>query len=52
MLPKQGSKEPWKLRQNYALDVRAIRRGQVDDGAMRFSRRVKQAQAPLEPVAG
>jgi monooxygenase len=36
-LPKQGSKEPWKLRQNYVLDTRAIRRGQIDDGAMRFS---------------
>ncbi len=35
--PKQGSKEPWKLRQNYALDIRTIRRGPIDDGAMRFS---------------
>jgi len=35
--PKQGSKEPWKLRQNYLLDIRTIRRGPVDDGAMRFS---------------
>jgi monooxygenase len=35
--PKQGSKEPWKLRQNYVLDIRTIRRGAIDDGAMRFS---------------
>lgn len=35
--PKQGSKEPWKLRQNYVLDIRTIRRGPIDDGAMRFS---------------
>lgn len=35
--PKQGSKEPWKLRQNYVLDIRATRRGAIDDGAMRFS---------------
>jgi monooxygenase len=34
--PKQGSKEPWKLRQNYVLDIRTIRRGPIDDGAMRF----------------
>jgi cation diffusion facilitator CzcD-associated flavoprotein CzcO len=34
--PKQGSKEPWKLRQNYPLDIRTIRRGAIDDGAMRF----------------
>jgi cation diffusion facilitator CzcD-associated flavoprotein CzcO len=36
-LPKQGSKEPWKLRQNYVFDLRAIRRAPIDDGAMRFS---------------
>jgi cation diffusion facilitator CzcD-associated flavoprotein CzcO len=35
-LPKQGSEEPWKLRQNYILDIRTIRRGRIDDGAMRF----------------
>jgi monooxygenase len=35
--PKQGSKEPWKLRQNYLLDIRTIRRGPIEDGAMRFS---------------
>ncbi|HEU0043682.1 NAD(P)/FAD-dependent oxidoreductase [Sphingomonas sp.] len=35
-LPKQGSKKPWKLNQNYALDVMAMRFGSVDD-AMRFS---------------
>jgi monooxygenase len=39
-LPKQGSKEPWKLRQNYAVDLRALRYGSLDDGAMQFSRRV------------
>ncbi len=36
-LPKQGSKEPWKLRQNYLVDTRAIRRSPIDDGAMQFS---------------
>jgi monooxygenase len=50
--PKQGSKEPWKLRQNYVIDLRAIRRGPVDDGAMRFSNPVSQAQPPREKVAG
>jgi monooxygenase len=35
--PKQGSKEPWKLRQNYLFDIRTIRRGELEDGAMRFS---------------
>jgi monooxygenase len=49
--PKQGSKEPWKLRQNYVLDIRTIRRGPIDDGAMRFSNPVGQRQAPLAPAA-
>ncbi len=42
-LPKQGSKEPWKLRMNYALDLRAMRFGDLEDGAMSFSRRPGQA---------
>jgi monooxygenase len=35
--PRQGSREPWKLRQNYLFDIGTIRRGAIDDGAMRFS---------------
>ena len=31
LLPKQGSRKPWKLNQNYALDVIALRFGSVDD---------------------
>jgi len=33
--PKQGSKEPWKLRQNYLLDIGTIRRGAIEDGALK-----------------
>jgi cation diffusion facilitator CzcD-associated flavoprotein CzcO len=36
-LPRQGSKRPWKLYQNYALDLLSLRFGAVDDGAMEFS---------------
>lgn len=36
-LPKQGSKTPWKLHQNYALDLLALRYGSVEDNAMEFS---------------
>ncbi|MGY3616533.1 flavin-containing monooxygenase [Bradyrhizobium sp. USDA 10063] len=36
-LPKQGSKRPWRLYQNYALDIVALRYGKVDDGVMRYS---------------
>lgn len=49
--PKQGSKEPWKLRQNYVLDIRTIRRGAIDDGNMRFSRVPLPAAAASQKVA-
>jgi monooxygenase len=45
-LPKQGSKEPWKLRMNYPLDLRALRFGPIADGAMQFSSPAPQARAP------
>ncbi|HEY4344707.1 MAG TPA: NAD(P)/FAD-dependent oxidoreductase [Parvibaculum sp.] len=35
--PKQGSKAPWKLYQNYALDIVSLKYGKVEDGAMEFS---------------
>ncbi|HUD51392.1 NAD(P)/FAD-dependent oxidoreductase [Parvibaculum sp.] len=35
--PKQGSKAPWKLYQNYALDIVSLKFGKVDDGVMEFS---------------
>ena len=50
-LPKQGSKEPWKLRQNYPLDLRMLRRGQIEDGAMQFSNPVPAAQAATQVLA-
>jgi len=50
-LPKQGSKEPWKLRQNYVLDIRTIRRGAIDDGTMKFSSPVLPPIQSLETVA-
>lgn len=43
-LPKQGSKEPWKLRQNYPLDLRTLRHGPVADGTMQFSNPTPKAQ--------
>ncbi|HSH99979.1 MAG TPA: NAD(P)/FAD-dependent oxidoreductase [Reyranella sp.] len=36
--PKQGSKRPWKLYQNYALDLLSLRFGRLRDQAMVFSR--------------
>ena len=35
--PKQGSRAPWRLYQNYARDIVSLRHGALEDGAMRFS---------------
>jgi monooxygenase len=36
-LPRQGSKTPWRLRQNYLLDLISLRLGPVGDKALEFS---------------
>jgi monooxygenase len=36
MLPSQGSKRPWKLYQNYLLDLMTMQFGAVNDGSMEF----------------
>lgn len=38
-LPKQGSRTPWRLNQNYLRDIRLIRRGKIDDEGLRFAKR-------------
>jgi len=35
--PKQGTRAPWKLHQNYALDLMNLRFSAVDDGVMEFT---------------
>jgi cation diffusion facilitator CzcD-associated flavoprotein CzcO len=45
--PRQGSKAPWRLYQNYALDILSLRFGAVNDGAMQFAR----AESTVEPAA-
>ncbi len=36
--PKQGAEAPWRLYQNYALDILSLKRGAIEDGALEFSR--------------
>jgi monooxygenase len=36
--PKQGVRRPWRLHQNYAMDLMSLRYGSVRDRAMVFSR--------------
>jgi cation diffusion facilitator CzcD-associated flavoprotein CzcO len=38
LLPKQGVKQPWRMNQNYALDLLAYRFGALEDGALEFRR--------------
>jgi monooxygenase len=42
LLPRQGTGKPWRMNQNYALDVMALRFAPIDDGALEF-RRLGQA---------
>jgi monooxygenase len=35
-LPKQGSKVPWKMHQNYVLDIVSLRFGSLNDGILKF----------------
>jgi len=48
-LPKQGANRPWRLHQNYAADIRLLRRGPIDD-EITFSRG-PAAAVPTRPLA-
>jgi monooxygenase len=48
--PKQGSKMPWRLYQNYPRDILSLKFGAIEDGAMRFSRAGSPVVA-AQPVA-
>lgn len=41
ILPKQGATKPWKLNQNYALDMAALKFGKLEDGVMKFKARAR-----------
>jgi monooxygenase len=43
-LPRQGSKKPWRLYQNYVRDLISLRFGAVNDGALEFSRRRNESK--------
>ena len=42
-LPRQGSRKPWRLNQNYVWDLLSLRFGSVNDSALEFSRRGEAA---------
>src|SRR6201996_1324875 len=39
LLPKSGSRAPWRLKQNYFFDMRTIRRGKIADEGLRFAKK-------------
>ncbi|TCP96389.1 cation diffusion facilitator CzcD-associated flavoprotein CzcO [Sphingomonas sp. PP-F2F-A104-K0414] len=43
-MPKQGSKHPWKLYQNYMLDFINFRFGKLDDGTLEFMKSSQSCQ--------
>jgi monooxygenase len=47
--PRQGSKAPWRLYQNYPLDSLSLRFGAIDDGTMEF---VSGSTSALVPSPG
>ena len=38
VLPRQGSERPWRVYQNYLMDLATLRFGRIDDGVLKFSR--------------
>ena len=50
-LPRQGSKTPWRLHQNYMKDLSMMRYGRVDDGTMEFKAAPIAKQARVEAAA-
>jgi monooxygenase len=50
LFPKQGSRVPWRVHQNYARDMLSLRRGPLEDGELHFSR-AATATRSSEPLA-
>ena len=49
--PKQGSRAPWKLHQNYARDLMSLRYAKLEDGVLEFSNRKPANVKVREKVA-
>ena len=50
MFPKQGSKAPWKLKQNYILDLMSLGYGTMDDPALKYAK-ASAARVPFDQAA-
>jgi monooxygenase len=50
MLPKQGQKAPWRVKQNYASDLMAFALGSISDGTMKFHACSRNLPSPEVPT--
>ena len=50
-LPKQGSKTPWRVHQNYIRDIQMFRYGRLDDGAMEFKAKPVRKEEKVKAAA-
>jgi cation diffusion facilitator CzcD-associated flavoprotein CzcO len=50
-LPRQGSKTPWRLHQNYIRDLSMLRYGRIDDGTMEFKAAPAASHARAQKTA-
>ena len=52
LIPKQGSKAPWVLPQNYLLDLLNLRLSRLDDGVLEFTRAGTPAPPEMSARSG
>ncbi|MGH8460068.1 MAG: FAD-containing monooxygenase EthA, partial [Stenotrophobium sp.] len=45
-LPRQGSRSPWQVTQDYLRDIPVMRRGSIEDGVLEFDGKPSKAHAP------
>ncbi len=50
ILPKQGSRKPWRVYQSYLMDKLTIRYGRIDDGVLEFGKK-EDFTASTRPAA-
>ncbi|MEU6576970.1 NAD(P)/FAD-dependent oxidoreductase [Streptomyces sp. NPDC046805] len=49
VMPRQGTRAPWRIWNNYYRDRRALRRSPIEDPALRFGRRAAAARPADQP---
>jgi len=49
--PKQGSRTPWRLHQNYARDILMLRRGVLEDEGIEFSKVRSEVESAQQVAA-